>query len=139
MDSHEFLFFRKKLGKTQKELAELLGTSLKTVSSYEQGWRSIPAHVERQVYFLVSRKQYGRKIQKKCWEIKNCPTKTKARCPAWEFHSGTLCWFINGTICGCASKSNWKEKIAICRKCDVMSDLFTDYLETCKKQKKQTP
>jgi len=69
----EFSIFRKKLGKTQKELAELLGTSLKAVSSYEQGWRSIPAHVERQIYFLVSRKYSGKKTLKKCWEIKNCP------------------------------------------------------------------
>ena len=42
-----------KLEKTQKELAELLGSSLKAVSSYEQGWRSIPAHIERQLFFLL--------------------------------------------------------------------------------------
>lgn len=124
MDSKEFSFFRKKLSKTQKELAELLGSSLKTVSSYEQGWRSIPAHVERQIYFLISKKYSGKKVRKKCWEIKNCPMETRKKCPAWEFHSGTLCWFINGTICGCASKSNWQEKIEICRQCEVMAYIF---------------
>ncbi|MCK4792980.1 MAG: helix-turn-helix domain-containing protein, partial [Desulfobacteraceae bacterium] len=42
MDCEEVLRARKKLGKTQKQLAELLGTSLKAVHSYEQGWRSVP-------------------------------------------------------------------------------------------------
>ncbi|NQT56821.1 MAG: helix-turn-helix domain-containing protein, partial [Desulfobacteraceae bacterium] len=46
MDSEEFLRARKRLGKTQKQLAELLGTALKAVLSYEQGWRTVPAYVE---------------------------------------------------------------------------------------------
>jgi DNA-binding XRE family transcriptional regulator len=54
MDKSEFKFFRKKLNKTQKQMAELLGTSLKAIHSYEQGWRTVPVHVERQVYFLSS-------------------------------------------------------------------------------------
>ncbi len=135
MESDEFSFFRKKLGKTQKELAELLGTSLKAVSSYEQGWRSVPAHVERQIYFLVSRKYNQKKINKKCWDIKKCPEQKKKKCPAWEFQSGSLCWFINGTICGCASKSDWKEKIAICRECEVMAEIFEDYQKPEKPEK----
>ena len=47
MDDKEFLRARKILEKTQKELAELLGSSIKAVHSYEQGWRTVPAHVER--------------------------------------------------------------------------------------------
>lgn len=125
MDSNEFASIRKeKLGKTQKELAELLGTSLKAVSSYEQGWRSIPNHVERQIYFLVSRKNNGGEAEKKCWDIKNCPLETRKKCPAWEFQSGTLCWFINGTICGCSSQPKWKDKMMICRQCEVMVKIF---------------
>ncbi len=38
MDKNEFYWFRKKLQKTQKDMAQLLGTSLKAVESYEQGW-----------------------------------------------------------------------------------------------------
>ena len=53
MDRETFVSLRAKLGKTQKSLAELLGVSLKAVQSYEQGWRSIPIHVERQLFFLV--------------------------------------------------------------------------------------
>ena len=44
MDRKEFTYFRKRLNKTQKQLAELLGASLKAVHSYEQGWRAVPGH-----------------------------------------------------------------------------------------------
>ena len=55
VDKKEFSYFRKKMSKTQKQMAQLLGTSLKAVHSYEQGWRQIPTHVERQLFFLLSR------------------------------------------------------------------------------------
>ena len=55
MGSKEFLSFYKKLNKTQKQMAQLLGTSIKAVTSYEQGWRTVPAKIERQIFFLVSR------------------------------------------------------------------------------------
>jgi DNA-binding XRE family transcriptional regulator len=55
MNRNEFKKYRKRLNKTQKQMAELLGTSLKAIHSYEQGWRTVPVHVERQIFFLVSR------------------------------------------------------------------------------------
>ncbi len=124
MENSEFSRFRKKLGKTQKELAKLLGTSLKAVSSYEQGWRSVPGHVERQLYFLLSRKADMTGEPKECWEIKKCPEKRKLQCPAWEFRSGRFCWFINGTICEAETQKNWESKINICRRCEVMKDIL---------------
>jgi len=57
MDKNEFSRARFLLGKTQTQMAELLRSSAKAVQSYEQGWRSIPAHVERQVLFLLVMKQ----------------------------------------------------------------------------------
>jgi len=120
MDNTEFSALRKKLKKTQKGLAELLGTSLKAVCSYEQGWRSVPTHVERQLYFLLARKADTDNQQKNCWEILNCSEELKLKCPAWEFNSGKFCWFINGTICSSTSKKDWHEKIEICRECEVM-------------------
>ena len=124
MDSEKFLLARKKLGKTQKQLAELLGTSLKAVHSYEQGWRSVPAHVERQLFFLVSTKRGNQKGRKSCWVIKKCPPDRKKECPAWEFQAGTLCWFINGTICEGVVQKNWHEKMKICRTCEVLSSML---------------
>jgi hypothetical protein len=124
MDREKFLLARKKLGKTQKQLAELLGTSLKAVHSYEQGWRSVPAHVERQLFFLVSRTGGSHKERKPCWTIKKCPPERKRECPAWQFRAGRLCWFINGTICKGAVQKDWHEKMKICRGCEVLSSLL---------------
>ena len=124
MDSEKFLLARKKLGKTQKQLAELLGTSLKAVHSYEQGWRSVPAHVERQLFFLVSTKRGNQKGRKSCWVIKKCPPDRKKECPAWEFQAGRLCWFINGTICEGVVQKDWHEKMKICRTCEVLASML---------------
>lgn len=120
MESIEFKKFRKKLNKTQKQMAQLLGTSIKAIHSYEQGWRTIPVHAERHVFFLVTRMSENIKNQKSCWSIMKCPPKRKKQCPAWEFKIGKLCWFINGTICEGEIQINWKEKMKMCRSCQVL-------------------
>ena len=125
MDNKEFKHVRKKLNKTQKQMAQLLGTSVKAVHSYEQGWRKVPGHVERYIFFLVSRMRGGKKGQRQCWVIKKCPPGLKKQCPAWEFRSGRLCWFINGTICECKVQKNWHEKMKICRSCEVFNTFLS--------------
>ena len=124
MEKSEFKFFRNKLNKTQKQMAELLGTSLKAIHSYEQGWRTVPVHVERQVYFLVSRSARKSKAAKACWDIKKCSREQKLSCPAWEFSSGDLCWFINGTVCEGTAQKDWREKMKICQSCDVFNSIL---------------
>ena len=74
MDSQEFKKWRKKLNKTQVEIAELLSIPLKDVQGYEQGWQKIPAHVERQMYFHLSRRDGNQISRKPCWVIKNWPS-----------------------------------------------------------------
>ena len=124
MDNKEFARLRKKLGKTQKQMAQLLGVSIKAVHSYEQGWRSIPAHAERQMLFLISNKRGDSQVNKPCWVTKKCPPKKKKECPAWEFKSGKLCWFINGTICDGIVYKDWKEKMKSCRSCEVFANVL---------------
>jgi len=124
LESREFAHLRKALNKTQKEVATLLGTSLKAVHSYEQGWRTIPAHVERQMLFLYIRRRDASQKPNLCWKIKRCPAEHRSRCPAWEFRAGTLCWFISGTICEGTAQKNWREKIAVCRDCEVLAPLL---------------
>ncbi len=119
MDSAEFKHFRKKLDKTQKQMAQLLGVSIKAIHSYEQGWRSIPVHIERQVLLLIYLLFSDRNGQKVCWEIKDCPQSRMKECPAWEFQAGKMCWLINGTICEGKIQKNWKEKMDMCRSCEV--------------------
>ena len=124
MNKEEFYYFRTRLGKTQKQMAQLLGTSIKAVHSYEQGWRSIPVHVERQILFMLSRKLDSVQGVAPCWKIKKCPKERKQNCPAWEFRSGKLCWFINGTICEGTVQKDWREKMQMCRKCEVFRPLL---------------
>ena len=125
MNSKEFIYFRKKLNKTQKQMSQLLGISIKAIHSYEQGWRSIPPSAERQMFFLISRTAENRKRRKPCWAIKKCSHKQKAQCPAWEFKTGKLCWFINGTICEGSVQKSWKKKMKICRSCEVFLTYFS--------------
>ena len=119
MEPKAFSAFRKKLKKPQKEMAQLLGTSIKAIHSYEQGWRSIPVHVERQLFFLLSRKISGGRKVRPCWDILECPHEKRACCPAGEFSSGDLCWFINGTVCNGTVHGSWRDKMKSCRACEV--------------------
>ena len=119
MIDSEFKSIRKTLQKTQKQMAELLGVSLKAVHSYEQGWRKVPAAVERQMFFLLSRKMSSNNGLKPCWKIRKCSAEMKHHCPAWEFRSGDLCWFINGTVCDGEAHKSWRQKMKVCRSCEV--------------------
>ena len=119
MDKREFSQIRYGLGKTQDQLAQLLGISLKAVQSFEQGWRNIPAHTERQLLFLLTLKRSHSKGNGPCWVIQKCPVGIKQKCPAWEFQAGHLCWFINGTVCQGKVQESWQKKMKICRQCEV--------------------
>ena len=119
MNHQVFQAFRQQLGKTQKQLSELLGTSLKAIQSFEQGWRKVPVHIERQILFLLALQNHKGKESPPCWEIQSCPPETRGDCPAWEFKAGNLCWFINGTICQGKSRVSWSGKMKVCQKCEV--------------------
>ena len=125
MQPKAFSLYRKQLKKTQKQMAQLLGTSIKAIHSYEQGWRTIPVHVERQLYFLLTRKLLGKKDAKPCWDTRSCSQEQREHCPAWEFSSGDLCWFINGTICNGVVSDSWREKMKRCRTCDVFNAILS--------------
>ena len=126
MESSEFTRLRKRLDKTQQQIADLLGVSIKAVHSYEQGWRNVPGHVERQLYFLLACLKHSGEVNRPCWIIKKCPPERKKDCPAWEFNAGKFCWFINGTICECKARRTWKDKIKICKECEVLQDLLSE-------------
>lgn len=125
MESTDFKEVRAKLSKTQKELSQLLGVSIKAIHSYEQGWRKIPHHVERQLLFLLSRAILANgKHSDKCWEIIKCPESKQAKCPAFEFKAGDLCWFINGTKCSGEAHNSWADKMEECKNCKVFKRFF---------------
>ena len=124
MGKKEFSRIRLYLGKTQNQMAQLLGISLKAIQSFEQGWRIIPVHTERQVLFLLGLKKSPRQKNRPCWVIRKCPMETKQNCPAWEFQVGNLCWFINGTVCHGQVQENWQKKMKICRQCKVFRTML---------------
>ena len=124
MDSAEFARLRKWLGKTQEAMSQLLGVSVRAIHSYEQGWRSVPVHVERQVLFLVARKLRGNRKQKPCWTVLSCSRETRHACPAWEYRIGDMCWFIAGPHCKGVVQICWEEKMALCRECEMLSPIL---------------
>lgn len=126
VEKEEFRKFRLKLNRTQETMSQLLGVSVKAVRSYEQGWRHIPHHVERQVLLLVALQEGFPRLKTPCWIIMSCPDERKADCPAWEFNAGTLCWLINGTQCAGAVQATWGEKIEICRSCNAFPSGLRD-------------
>ncbi|MBF0204434.1 MAG: helix-turn-helix transcriptional regulator [Desulfamplus sp.] len=132
MDSIEFKKTRAAFGKTQKQMAQILGTSIKAIHSYEQGWRKIPHHVERQLLFILAKlNRKGSSPATNCWDVNQCPDDIRIKCPAWEFYSGDMCWFINGTICSGKVHKNWKEKIETCRCCTVFHQFFNIEKQNC--------
>ncbi len=130
MESAEFVYYRKQLKLTQKELAQQLAISAKSVQSYEQGWRDIPQNIEKQFYFLISIQNPPALNSQPCWVIKKCPPGIKKQCPAWKNKAGHLCWFINGTICEGRVHKNWSEKIQICKNCKVFKPVLESYRYT---------
>lgn len=124
MEKKELSKIRKSLRKTQGQMAQLLGVSLKAIQSFEQGWRKIPTHVERQALFLLTMKKRPANRAKPCWVIQKCPLETRRNCPAWEFRAGHLCWFINGTICYGEIQDSWQKKMTICQQCAVFQAMF---------------
>jgi len=124
MDREDFSYICGLLGKTQSQMAELLGISVRGVESFEQGLRRIPVHIERQILFLLASLNRIDKKSKPCWTIRKCAHETRRRCPAWEFQIGHLCWFINGTICHGEVQESWQEKMKICKQCNVFKSLI---------------
>ena len=103
MSGAEFARLRASLGKSQRELAELLGVSLKAVESYEQGWRNVPAHVERILYFLLFKLNEGEiEAEEPCWTAMRCPTEKREKCVAYVAKEGRFCWFFTGRLCATA-------------------------------------
>ena len=126
MTPDEFVQFRLRLDKTQEQLSQLLGVSVRAICSYEGGWRTVPPHVQRQLMFLVCRLM-GRAAPKgPCWAELDCPRAQRRTCPAWEFRVGNMCWFVNGTHCDGAVQTSWDEKMDLCRECEMLEPVWRD-------------
>jgi transcriptional regulator with XRE-family HTH domain len=120
MGGVEFARLRAALGKSQRELAELLGLSLKAVESYEQGWRKVPAHVERLLYFLLFKLNEDEiEAGEPCWESKDCPDSSRSKCVAFAAKEGSFCWFFTGRLCAAAGTAGG------CYTCSVFTSMLS--------------
>ncbi len=116
---------RQVLGKSQREMAEQLGISLRAVQSYEQGWRTMPPAMQKLVSFLVYLKwRKDNPAPKPCWEVNGCSAEGREKCLAHQFQGGDCCWIVTGNRhCG-RELGSWEEKIAKCMDCTVMQRWF---------------
>jgi len=112
---------RKTLGKSQSELATLLGLSTRAVQSYEQGWRATPPYVQKLadlLLYLEWRKNNPKPAP--CWTMRKCSRNKRSGCPAYQYKAGDLCWLITGDYCHGEKLDSWEEKLAECTSCPVM-------------------
>jgi len=124
MDKEEFSRIRRLLGKTQNHMAQILCVSPKAIQSFEQGWRNIPAHIQREMLLLWALKESSGDRVPACWEIQACPDEWKKKCMVWELKIESLCWYFNGTFCQGQIHKSWDEKIQKCRECKVYQSIF---------------
>ena len=124
MEGAQFSQIRRTLGKSQRQLARLLGVSAKAIQSFEQGWRRIPSSAERQLLLLLCLKSSSNKASSPCWAVRRCSDRWKANCPSWEFNAGRLCWLVNGTFCRGQLQESWQKKMELCQGCEVYLSIF---------------
>ena len=109
------------LGKSQSEMAALLGISTRAVQSYEQGWRPTAPYVQRAaaLFWFLSRRKDKPKAPP-CWRVRKCDAAARAACPAYQFQAGDLCWLFPPSPCSELRGASWEDRIAVCEKCAVM-------------------
>ncbi len=123
----ELCSIRHELGKSQSEMAQMLGVSTRAVQSYEQGWREPPPGVRRLALFLLylSRRQDDRRPVP-CWEVAGCAAEARGRCPAHELCDGEHCWLVTGNLYRSAELPSWRAKAACCAQCPVMRERLAE-------------
>jgi len=124
-DLRDIRAVRKALGKSQSELAALVGISTRAIQSYEQGWRPTPPLVHRLallLLFLSRRKDNAQALA--CWQMRHCSPDVLANCPASQFNNGNLCWLVTGTLCHGKRAPSWRAKMSLCETCPVFQQHF---------------
>ncbi len=114
---------RATLGRTQAELANALGISVKAVQSYEQGWRSVPARVLIQLVVLLALYRKHSMADVPCWEIRDCPVEMRETCAAYTIGKGQFCWFVGNKDCKPPHPAEPEDALP-CMSCPVVQRLL---------------
>jgi hypothetical protein len=112
---------------TQAQLAAALGASIKTVQSYEQGWRHVPTRVLIQLLVLLAIYRRREVDKVPCWEIRHCPPEEREKCASYTLGDGQLCWFVTAGGGGCGSRPDGGDEgdaLLPCMECEVIQRLL---------------
>ena len=111
------------LGRTQAELANALGISVKAVQSYEQGWRDIPVRVMIQIVVLLALYRKHTMDEVACWEMRECDPVIREKCAAFSIGKGQFCWFVGNQGCRPPSDKG-QDDVLPCMSCPVVQRLL---------------
>lgn len=91
---------RSALGVTQRQFASALDISLRSLQSYEQGWRPVPVRLVKQGLVLLALKRERDGERQPCWDVRQCSPDDREDCPGYTMGDGRLCWFVVQEPCG---------------------------------------
>ena len=120
---------RGEFGATQAQLAMAMGTSVKAIQSYEQGWRNVPTRALLQLLVLLAIRRRRQVDAAPCWDILRCTPEMQKGCPSFTFGDGQFCWLVcaGGGKCRCASRRRPRRSrgdLLPCMQCDVVRRLL---------------
>ena len=120
---------RAEFGMSQRGFADLIGVSVRTVQSCEQGWRNPSAAVERAALVLLLGRRHGAGVTRfRCWETLDCSDAERRACQVEETRQGHLCWLLTGNTCRGRRLRSWEEKKTTCFGCGFFNQLFSQGL-----------
>lgn len=116
---------RRKVGLSQAEFADLIGASLRTVQSCEQGWRNPSPAVEKAAILLLMADRHGAEFgEHTCWDSLQCSEGERRGCLVYNTRQGHLCWLLSGHICKGIRLHSWEEKKKLCAECSFFKELL---------------
>ena len=116
---------RSTLGLGQSEFAGMIGASLRTVQSCEQGWRNPGPAVEKAVILLLMAHRHGADFSAhSCWDSVQCSEGERQGCLVYKTRQGHLCWWLSGHICKGMRLRSWEDKKKLCSECDFFQELL---------------
>lgn len=116
---------RRQVGQSQSEFADLIGVSLRTVQSCEQGWRNPSPAVEKAALLLLMARRHGAAFSAhSCWESVPCSEAERQGCLVYNTRQGHLCWLLSGHICKGRRLHSWADKKKLCAECDFFQELL---------------
>lgn len=116
---------RTKVGLAQAEFADILGVSVRTIQSCEQGWRTPSPSVEKSALLLLMIHLHGSEVGSHvCWDAIGCSESERESCLVYQGKQGHLCWLLSGHICKGIRLRSWTDKKQLCKECEFFNELF---------------